>query len=1133
MTHVKKRNGRLELLDVDKINRVVSRVCDGLEDVSASEIVLDAKLQFYDKIPTTEIDQALILTTRSKIEKEPNYSYVGARLLLNNLYKEVFGEGVDADIFDLLYRKSFISNIKKLVKENRLDKRMLDFDLKALSDKLVLERDSLFKYLGIQVLYDRYLLTSNKRRMETPQAFWMRVAMGLAINEENKTEKALEFYDLLSQFHGCSATPTLFNSGTTHPQLSSCFLNTFDDSIDGIFEGLWQEARKSKYAGGLGFDVTPFRSTGSYIKGTNGSSSGLIPWLKLYNDTLVAVNQGGKRAGAGCAYLEPWHMDVEDFIDLRRPTGEERRRCHDMNIALWIPDLFMEKIENDEDWYLFCPSETSDLHDLYGEAFNKRYEKYIKKAKDGELENFRVVKAKDLWKKILKSVFETSHPWITFKDASNERYSNKHKGVVHSSNLCVAPETLVLTDVGHQIISELENELVNVWNGSEYSTVKILKTGTNQQLYKVTLSDGKTLTCTNYHKWYVIDDYGTKPREVKTQELVEGQKLIKLTTPLIEGKDEFNYAYTHGLFCAEGTYTTAGPRIPLYDEKKKLISYIDVKSSSYKEDNSGRINVSLPNDIATKFYVPHTTSIENKLNWLAGLFDGDGCICKNGENESLQLASIEHNFLIEVQLLLQTLGVQSKIVDGQEEGYRELPDGKGGYKKYFCKELKRILISSNGLYQLSLLGINFNRLKYTQRKPQRCADHFVTVISIEKDRVDDTYCFNEPKKHMGVFNGILTGNCTEILLHTVPSEYEDGKKTKVGETAVCNLSSINLSRHVKNKKIDWNKLAHTTQTLIRMLDNVIDINFYPTEETANSNRKHRPIGLGEMGFHDVCHMLDIIYDSAEGVMLADNIQEFISYHALLASSQLARERGAYSTYKGSDWDKGILPIDTAKNIMPDNGHLKSLGLNWDIVRESIKTNGMRNSNTMAIAPTATISYIQGCEQSIEPNFSTLFVYENKSGNFYITNEYFVADMKKLGLWSYSFAEEVKMVDGDVMQLNIPDKYKAKYKTAFDRDMFKLIDAAAARQKWIDMGQSFNIYNSKQSLKYLNDIAFDAWRKGLKTTYYWRNKAASKIEKSTSVTAKAINGNGTNGHREEVKACSIEAMRRGEVCESCQ
>lgn len=812
---VKKRNGRLEDFTVDKINASAQRACEGIEDVSASEIVLDAQLQLFDKITTKEIDQALIFSAREKIEKEPNYSHAAAGLLLNCLYKEVFKEGVDSDTFKLQYRKSFIQNTKKLVKDNRLDKRLLDFDLSKLSESLKIRRDKKLKYLGVQILYDRYFIRQDDKIMETPQSFWMRVSMGLAINEEDKNEKAIEFYNLLSQLLYTSSTPTLFNSGTTHSQLSSCYLNTFDDSIDGIFDGAWQEARKSKYAGGLGLDVTPFRSTGAHIEGTNGISSGLVPWLKIYNDLLVAVNQGGKRPGAGCAYLEPWHLDFEDFLNLRRNTGDERLRCHDMNTASWIPDEFMRRVQNEEDWYFFDPSEMvyedgKTLHDYFGKEFDDRYEDACRAAEYGDIKNFRKMPAKELWKKMLKVLFETSHPWNTFKDPCNIRYTNQHEGAVRSSNLC-----------------------------------------------------------------------------------------------------------------------------------------------------------------------------------------------------------------------------------------------------------------------------------------------------------------------------------TEITLHTKPSKYKSGEKTEIGETAVCNLGSINVLNHLNESgQIDFDKLRSSIHTAIRMLDNVIDINFYPTKESSNSNLRNRPIGLGVMGIHDVLHVKNIQIDSDEAVEWNNYFFEFYSREAILASSKLAKERGSYENYEGSLWSQNILPIDSWNNLQEyraKTGHsntdeTKGESLRtWTEVRDHIKDHGMRNSNVMAIAPTATIGYINGVEQSIEPNFSVLFVYENKSGNFYITNPHFVNDMKKAGLWSAEMSSMVKSSDGDLSLLNgsIPEDIKDKYKTAFDRDMLKLIKVNAARQKWIDQAISFNLYNKSTSLKYLNDIYMSCWKSGLKTTYYLRNRAASKIEKSTST------------ENSEASACSIEAMKNGGTCESCQ
>ena len=807
---VKKRNGRLEEINLDKINKCVERACQDLSEVSASEVVLDASLQLYNKITTAEIDTALIMSARSKIEKEPNYSYVAARMLLNNLYKEAFGQTVDSNLAHELCKTSFIKNVKTLVKEGLLDDRMLDYDLELLSESLDIERDKNFKYLGIQTLYDRYFIHINGRRMETPQAFYMRVAMGLCLQEENKEEKAIEFYNMMSTFRYSPSTPTLFNSGTRHSQLSSCYLSTVHDSIDGIFGTIHNQARLSKYAGGLGVDWTAIRSTGSYIKGTNGQSSGLIPWLKIFNDTLVGVNQGGKRKGAGCSYLEPWHIDVEDFLDLRKNTGDDRRRCHDMNTALWVCDEFIKAAQKDSDWYLFDPSEFPELHEKYGDGFSREYRKAKKAADEGRAKNFRVVSAKELWKKMLKSLYETGHPWITFKDPSNIRYSNKHEGVVHSSNLC-----------------------------------------------------------------------------------------------------------------------------------------------------------------------------------------------------------------------------------------------------------------------------------------------------------------------------------TEILLHTKATEYQDGEVVEVGETAVCNLASVNLENHVKVRTLDWKKLQETVEVAVRGLDNVIDINFYPTKEARNSNLRHRPVGLGIMGTHGMLHKLGITYDSQEAIDLCGKIQEFISYHAMLTSSKLAKERGHYESYRHSEWSYNNLPIDTYCRLMNSRDKAKSYKpedfetLEWNKVREHIAAHGMRNSNVMAIAPTATISYIQGCSQSIEPDYSVLFVYSTLSGEFTMINEHFVEAAKKKGIWCQQLIDALKAADGDVMAIDLPEDIQQRFKTAFDVNADSLISAAASRQMWIDMGQSFNLYNKGTSLKYLNDIYTNCWEQGLKTTYYLRSKSATRVEKST--VEETVEEQKVEDSLDGIKACAIDDPD----CESCQ
>ena len=806
---VKKRNGRLEEINLDKINKCVERACQGLMEVSASEVVLDASLQLYNKITTAEIDKALIMSARSKIEKEPNYSYVAARMLLNNLYKEAFGQTVDSVIAHELCKTNFVKNIKVLVKQGLLDERMLEYDLELLSENIDIERDKSFKYLGIQTLYDRYFIHIEGRRMETPQAFYMRVAMGLSLQEDNKEEKVIEFYNMMSTFRYSPSTPTLFNSGTRHSQLSSCYLSTVHDSIAGIFGTIHNQARLSKYAGGLGVDWTAVRATGSYIKGTNGQSSGLIPWLKIFNDTLVGVNQGGKRKGAGCSYLEPWHIDVEDFLDLRKNTGDDRRRCHDMNTALWMCDDFIKAAQKDSDWYLFDPSEFPELHEKYGNDFSREYKKAKKAAEEGSVKNFRVVSAKELWKKMLKSLYETGHPWITFKDPSNIRYSNKHEGVVHSSNLC-----------------------------------------------------------------------------------------------------------------------------------------------------------------------------------------------------------------------------------------------------------------------------------------------------------------------------------TEILLHTKATEYQDGEVVDVGETAVCNLASVNLENHIKVRTLDWKKLQETVEVAVRGLDNVIDINFYPTKEARNSNLRHRPVGLGIMGTHGMLHRLGITYDSQEAIELCGKIQEFISYHAILTSSKLAKEKGHYESYEHSEWSYGNLPVDTYCRLMKHRGQ-KDISasdletMDWSKVREHIALHGMRNSNVMAIAPTATISYIQGCSQSIEPDYSVLFVYSTLSGEFTMINEHFVEAAKKKGIWCQQLIDALKAADGDVMAIDLPEDIQQKFKSAFDVSADSLISAAASRQIWIDMGQSFNLYNKGTSLKYLNDIYTNCWEQGLKTTYYLRSKSATRVEKST--VEESPKEEQIEDSLEGVKACAIDDPD----CESCQ
>ncbi|MCC9624660.1 ribonucleoside-diphosphate reductase subunit alpha [Thalassospira sp. MA62] len=759
-------------LDFDRLSTVISEACGALEGVSSDPIFEETRRNLYDGVTTGELALAPIMAARTLVEREPNYAFVSARLLLDKLRAEALSfvsgrpeQATQAEMSDR-YATYFPAALKVGIEAGLIDGELAKFDLKKISAAIKPERDLNFQYLGLQTLYDRYFLHVKGSRFELPQAFFMRVAMGLAIREIDREAKAIEFYDQLSTFVFMASTPTLFNAGTCRPQLSSCFLTTVPDDLDGIFKSVKDNALLAKYSGGLGNDWTPVRGLGAHIKGTNGQSQGVVPFLKVANDTAIAVNQGGKRKGAVCAYLETWHIDIEEFLDLRKNTGDDRRRTHDMNTANWVPDLFMERVIADGPWTLFSPDDTPDLHDLYGAKFKAAYEEYEAKANSGQISNFKTVRAVDLWRRMLTMVFETGHPWITFKDPCNIRSPQNHRGVVHSSNLC-----------------------------------------------------------------------------------------------------------------------------------------------------------------------------------------------------------------------------------------------------------------------------------------------------------------------------------TEITLNT-----------SADEVAVCNLGSINLMAHVTENGLDHDKLAKTVKTAMRMLDNVIDINFYTIPEARYSNLRHRPVGLGLMGFQDALQKMGIAYASDQAVDFADESMEAISYHAISASVDLAEERGRYESFEGSLWSRGILPIDSIELLAETRDELnvdRIQRLDWETLRGRVQSIGMRNSNTMAIAPTATISNICGVSQSIEPAYRNLFVKSNMSGDFTVVNAALVHDLKERGIWDEVMISDLKYYDGSVGQIDrIPDDLKALYATAFELDSSWLIEAAARRQKWLDQAQSLNLYIANPSGKKLDDLYRLAWLRGLKTTYYLRSSAATHVEKST-------------------------------------
>ncbi len=814
--NITKTDGSIVPLDVEKVAGLINDACDGLEEVSVKEVLDEALKNLYDGVSISDMRTSLVMSARTKVEKEPNYSFVTARILMDQIRNEALGFlGVSEEStyheMEKHYPAAFKAYIDKGIELDILNPELKEFDLDKLADAIDYERDNQFTYLGLQTLYDRYFIHSNDVRYELPQVFFMRVSMGLALEEDNREERAIEFYKLLSSFDYMSSTPTLFNSGTKRPQLSSCYLTTIPDDLDGIFSAMKDNALLSKWAGGLGNDWTPVRAMNSYIKGTNGKSQGVVPFLKVANDTAVAVNQGGKRKGAMCGYLETWHLDIEEFLELRKNTGDERRRTHDMNTANWVPDLFMKRVEQDREWTLFSPGETPELHDLIGKEFEDKYEEYEEKAKKGEMGQYKSVPAKELWRKMLTMLFETGHPWITFKDSCNLRSPQQHAGVVHSSNLC-----------------------------------------------------------------------------------------------------------------------------------------------------------------------------------------------------------------------------------------------------------------------------------------------------------------------------------TEITLNTSADK----------EIAVCNLGSVNLANHMTDGKLDEEKIKQTVSTAIRMLDNVININYYSVDTAKNSNMKHRPIGLGLMGFQDALYLQNIPYCSDDAVEFADKSMEMISYNAILASTELAKERGAYESFEGSLWSQGILPKDSLDILEKHRGKEylqvdRSETLDWDSLRKKVMKDGMRNSNVMAIAPTATISNITGVTQSIEPTYQNLYVKSNLSGEFTIVNPHLVRKLKELDLWDDVMINDLKYFEGSLTEISrIPDDIKKLFSTAFEVEPRYIVESASRRQKWIDQAQSLNLYIGNADGKKLDITYRMAWYSGLKTTYYLRSIAATSTEKSTVQQGKlnAVSSDANQTSNQELgapapvpDACSLDDPD----CEACQ
>jgi ribonucleoside-diphosphate reductase alpha chain len=1166
-----KRNGELEDISFDKIlNRIRKLGQEAGIHINYQSLVMKVIDQLFDKIPTTKIDELAAEQCAVMSTNHPDYATLAGRIVVSNHQKNT--DPIFSNVMKDLYEFKDIHGINKpLVSSSLWEFTQQNKD--ALNEMIVHDRDYLIDYFGFKTLERAYLFKLGHKIIERPQHMWLRVAIGIHgyNNNLNALNLVKETYDLMSQKYFTHATPTLFNAGTPRPQMSSCYLIAMeDDSVEGIFSTLKDCAHISKWAGGIGLHIHNIRAKGTHIQGTNGTSNGVVPMLRVFNNTARYIDQGGnKRNGSFAIYLEPWHADVEDFLELKKNHGDEELKARDLFYALWISDLFMERVKNNAKWSLMCPHECPGLSDVYGDKFVELYEKY---ECEGKIR--KSVNARDLWFKILDAQMETGTPYLLYKDAANSKSNHKNLGTVKSSNLCVAPETLILTDKGHVEIQTLMDQEVNVWNGEEWSLVTVKKTGEEQELIDVYTDDGSKLACTPYHKFYIQNSYSSNSiQKVEAKDLKPNDKIIKCEFPVIDGCDKMPYAYTHGFFCGDGTYNNITnepercckfkalpnhyfckrhlpyetetylidkeyilegeelecqaksyvkkPFAYLYGDKKKLLEFIDKRSYT---ETSNRINISLPVDLNEKFDTPsHFCSLKDKLDWFAGYCDADGTISKNGENEQLQVASINKEFLENIKLLLQTCGINPKIKLGSNRTESYLPDGNGGYKYYEVKPLYRLLITSCDLYNLFKLGFNPKRLVISGNKPARDAKQFIKILKVENNnRIDDTYCFTEPKKNMGIFNGIITGQCTEIL------EYSDDK-----ETAVCNLASIGLPTFVdqSTKEFDYDKLHYVTKVITNNLNRVIDVNYYPTEKTKRSNMKHRPIGIGVQGLADTFVLMDIPFHSEEAKEVNKLIFETIYHAALEKSNEIAIDRenyikntcltrydvlnelneyeaeavlsknkceigdlkyaGAYSSFTNSPTAEGILQFDMWSTSPSDR-------YDWSTLKASIKTHGLRNSLLVAPMPTASTSQILGFNECFEPFTSNLYSRRTLAGEFVVVNKYLMKELIDLGHWNEQIKNNIIANKGSIQQLSmLSDHIKNKYKIVWEIPMKHVIDMAADRGAFICQSQSLNLWIEDPTYNTLTSMHFYSWKKGLKTgIYYLRRKAKHQAQQFT-------------------------------------
>jgi len=1091
-----KRSGQEVEMLFDKVTQRIQKLNRSPEftvlNVQPDKVAQKVFQSMYDGISTSEIDNLSSEVAIGMITENPDYEILAMRIAVSNLQKtspKCFSDSMLA-----LHAKGVLSDeFMKFIK----------LEMDAWIDH---KRDYDFGYFGIKTLQKGYL-----NQGETPQYLLMRVALGIHGDDYTRVK---ETYDLMSHRYFTHATPTLFNAGTNRPQMSSCFLVAAkDDSIEGIYDTLKECAQISKWSGGIGLHISNIRSNGTPIKGTNGVADGIVPMLRVFNNTARYVNQGGgKRKGSFAVYLEPWHADVMEFLELRLNQGDEEARCRDLFTALWIPDLFMQKVEEDGDWYLMCPNESPDLQDRFADDFNELYRTYVAQGRYK-----KKVRAREVWDAILKSQVETGTPYMCYKDSVNEKSNQKNIGVIKSSNLCVAPETMILTKNGYQKISGLVGQVVDVWNGEEWSAVTISRTSDKSRLVRVNFSDGTFLECTEYHKFHLQVGYGNKTEIKPTTNLVPGDRLIKWTPPNpveFEDAEDFSYPYTHGFFCGDGTYhsTYSGfktiPGVSLYGEKKKLVEHLEIRTISGEEDASGRLNIQLPYDLPNKFKVPLRGSVKTRLDWFAGLCDADGHTqgCPgNPTQKSISVGSIHMNFLRDIQLMLHTLGVSSVIGLLREAGETELPDGKGGKKMFDTQACWRLVVSALGVETLINAGFVTHRLDLSDFTPvTRDVRQYVRVVSIEDNgRMDATYCFNEPKRHMGIFNGVITGNCTEIM-----------EVSEADETAVCNLASLCLPTFLREKTapdgshtfiFDFDKLQEVTRVVTRNLNRVIDKNYYPTEAARKSNLRHRPIAIGVQGLADVFMMMGYSFDEPAARELNKHIFRSIYFAALQESCDLAMSEGAYETFRDSPADKGQLQFD----LWGQTDHI------FGKLKQDIATWGLRNSLLIAPMPTASTAQIMGNNEAFEPYTTNIYLRRTLAGEFVVVNKHLVRDLQKLGLWSPQMKTEIVRHGGSISQIDgIPLDIKNIYRTVWEIPQKSLIDMSADRGAYIDQSQSLNIFMEDPTVAKLSSMHLYGWKKGLKTgMYYLRTRPKAKPIQITVPVAKPTD--------EQVQACRLD------------